>query len=190
MRIIQAIAIIVGLLAGVFLIGGQLLPGRVEISRSGELCHAPERIHEALSTPDQISQWALFSREADLPVEHGDGPGSGGWVRWSGNEDEQITWKIRNSDPPHSVDYHINLDDELAVSARGTIETVEGADSRLRMTLILQPESISGRWGLMLIRWIPSDDDFKSLLDEEIGHLRTFLAESAGPCEPAGTAAT
>lgn len=187
MRILQAIGILVALVAGVFLIGGQFLPGHVEISRSEELCHSPERTFEALSHPSEIAEWALFTREADLPVSHSDQSGPGGWVRWSGDEGETIEWKIHDSSPVRSVDYRINLNDQIVVRANGRTEELNDGHTRLRMTLILEPGSISGRWGMMLMHWIPGDDDFQSLLVEEIEGLRSYLVDQAGECEAGST---
>lgn len=182
MRILHVIAVLVGLAAGVFFIGAQFLPAQMEISRNGELCHSQTRVFEALETPEQIAGWSLFTVDADLPVTHADNAGPGGWVRWSGDEEETIEWRIVNSDPPRAIEYAVNLDDDLAVSAAGLVGKSSDGNVELRMSLTIAPETTLGRWGMLLMSWSPGGDSIRDALEQEIGNLRDFLAAEAGEC--------
>lgn len=182
MRVLHVIAILVGVIAGIFFIGAQFLPAQMEISRNGELCHSRTRVFEALETPEQIAGWSLFTVDADLPVTHADNIGPGGWVRWSGDEDETIEWRIVGSNPPRDIDYIINLDDEFTVSASGRVDTRGDGNVDLRMSLTMEPETTLGRWGMLLMSWAPGGDSVGDALEKEIGNLQDFLAAQAGDC--------
>lgn len=182
MRVLHVIAILVGVIAGVFFIGAQFLPAQMEISRNGEFCHSQERVFEALETPEQIAGWSLFTVDADLPVTHADDPGPGGWVRWTGNEGEVIEWRIVDSDPPRAIEYAINLDDEFIVSAAGQVDKPDRENVDLRMSLTMEPETTLGRWGMLLMSWAPGGDSVGDALEQEIGNLRDFLAAQTGDC--------
>lgn len=182
MKVLHVIAILVGVVAGIFFIGAQFLPAQMEISRNGEFCHSRARVFEALETPEQIAGWSMFTAKANLPVTHAETAGPGGWVRWSGDEGEVIEWRIVDSDPPHGIDYAINFDDEFAVSAAGRIEASDGGDLNLRMSLNIEPESTLGRWGMLLVSWAPGGDSVGDALDEEITNLKEYLESVAGAC--------
>lgn len=186
MRIIQAIAILVGVLAGVFLLGGQLLPSKMVVERNGELCHAPEAVYQALSTPARIARWSLFSRKADIPVTHSDTAGEGGWVRWTGNEGDVVEWRIESAEPDEAVEYRIDLDREMTVSASGRLEILADDRTRLTMSLGIEPQTIAGRWGMMLMVWLPGGQSLKDVLGEEIKNLRDYLGETEGECAAQG----
>jgi uncharacterized protein YndB with AHSA1/START domain len=186
MRVLHVIAVLIGLVAGVFFIGAQFLPAQMEISRNGELCHSRARVFEALETPEQIAGWSLFTVDANLPVTHAENTGPGGWVRWSGDEGEVIEWRIVDSEPPRGIEYAINLDDEFAVSAAGRVRRADDGNVDLRMSLTMEPETTLGRWGMLLMSWAPGGDSLGSVgdaLEKEIGNLRDFLAAEAGACD-------
>lgn len=182
MKVLHVIAILVGVVAGIFFIGAQFLPSQMEISRESELCHSQDRVFEALETPEQIAGWSLFTVDADLPVTHADDTGPGGWVRWSGDEGEVIEWRISDSDPPRDIEYAINLDDEFAVSAAGRVRRADDETANLRMSLTMEPETTLGRWGMLFMSWSPGGDSVGDALEQEIGNLRDFLAAEAGEC--------
>ncbi len=183
MRILHVIAVLVGLVAGVFFIGAQFLPSKMTISRAGEFCHSQERVFEALETPEQIAGWSMFTAKANLPVTHAETAGPGGWVRWSGDEGEVIEWRIVDSEPPHGIDYAINFDDEFAVTAAGRVGKRDGENVNLRMSLNIEPESTLGRWGMLLAAWAPGGDSAGDALDQEIANLKDFLRDEAGECD-------
>lgn len=181
MKVVHGIGIVIALLAGVVLIGGQLLPGKLEISREEHICHPPARVFEALSTPGQIARWSLFTREAEIPVTHGGAAGPGGWVSWKGDDSDSIEWRIEETDPPRTVEYVINLDDSVDVYASGNVRESEDS-AEIRMTLRMEPETIFGRWGMMLMVWLPGNQSLSDVLQVSIGHLQSYLAEEYGKC--------
>lgn len=182
MRVLHVIAVIIGVVAGIFFIGAQFLPGEMVISRDADFCHPRSRIFEALETPEQIAGWSMFTVDADLPATHAENAGPGGWVRWTGSEGEVIEWRIIDSDPPHRIGYAINFDDEFAVAAAGQLENPNGDNVDLRMSLTIEPESTVGRWGMLLMSWAPGGDSVGDALEKEIGNLRDYLAAEAGEC--------
>lgn len=184
MRVLHVIAVLVGVVAGIFFIGAQFLPGEMVISRNANFCHPRARVFEALETPEQIAGWSMFTVDAKLPVTHADDTGPGGWVRWTGSEGEVIEWRIIDTDPPRRIGYAINFDDEFAVAAAGELETQEVDNVDLRMSLTIEPESIAGRWGMLLMSWAPGGDSVGDALEKEIGNLRDYLVAEAGECGP------
>lgn len=183
MRIVYAIGILVALVAGVFLVGGQFLPDKLVISRSGDFCHSPKQIYRVMTTPQEIAEWSLFSREAKIPVTYSDTGGTGGWVKWTADDGDSIELRISRADTAEAVDYAVNLGDTIKVATEARIAPPVEGNAKVRLDLHIQPESISGRWGMMLAFWAPGGQSFADLLDEEIRGLQAHLAEQLGQCK-------
>lgn len=186
MRVVQVIAVLVGLVAGIFFIGGLLLPTKLQIIKRGELCAPPARVFEALDTPAQIAKWSLFTREAKLPATSSDGSGAGGWVRWTSDDGKTIEWNITGQVPGREVDYAIHLGDGPVVMASGRVRATDGGRSSLALDMTLEPTSLAGRWGMMLIKWMPGTRSYGTMLAGEIGGLKSFLGESPDCAGDAG----
>lgn len=184
MRIIQAIAILVGLLAGVFLVGGQLLPEKLVFVGSGEFCRTQSRVYEALSTPAQIARWSLFTREAGLPSTHSETGGTDGWVRWTGDGDDGdvIEWRITNVVPSRSVSYVIDLDGDMTVPASAELEPLPDDGTRLRLSITIESDSIGGRWGMNVLSWLPGSESLGDVVDRELQNISAFFEETGGAC--------
>lgn len=185
MKIVQAIAVIVAILAGVFLLGGQLLPSKLVFVRHGELCHGPTPVREALETPSMIAAWSLFTREAELPVSHGGGPGPGGWVRWTGDDGDRIELQIDQPGDAGDVAYVLDLNGRMTIPAGARLEPVDGDGTSLRLSMTVEPETIGGRWSMMAMHWMPGEESLGDVLAQEIDGLREYLAETRGEC-PSG----
>jgi carbon monoxide dehydrogenase subunit G len=159
MGFVRIAAVVMGILVGLFILGGLLLPGEIRVARSIEIDAPPEQVFPLVNDLDAFNRWSPWATLDSETRYELTGPESGVGARlsWSSDNPEvgSGSQEIVRSLPPEQVS--LRLDFGAGGSAEASFD-LESTDNGTKVTWSFGYEigyDLIGRYvGLVLDRLV------------------------------------
>lgn len=126
MKIIRNLTIAMGILFGVFILIGLMLPGSMQVQRSIEIEAPPARVFPLVNNLREFNRWAPWSARGQQARFDYSGPASGVGARMSWRNDEAGSQggsqQVVGSNPPHQVEFSVEFGPQGAATAAIELE--------------------------------------------------------------------
>lgn len=113
MRLLKRLALALGGLVALFLLGGLFLPSTWQTERSADIEATPEVLLPLIDTPKRWMEWAPWNMERypGMSVQYeGEERGTGARWNWTGEDSGKGSMTIRKSDPS-GVEFELQFED-------------------------------------------------------------------------------
>ncbi|MCP1727710.1 hypothetical protein J2T60_001710 [Natronospira proteinivora] len=177
-KALATVAVVIMVLAGLFLIVGAVLPDSRVGEAMEESCHPLERVYPSFREPEALAAW-FFPDSMDEVSILDDG------VRWRDGE-RWLRVDVTDSRMESFVHYEVAQEGRFSMPVKVRMQALENGGSRLDIRADASAETVFGRWFLVLpdlLQWLglPNqnlDEAMKRISDQALEHLDNDY----GPC--------
>ena len=135
MKALKWTLVVVGVLVGVLLLGGLLMPSAYRVERTATIFAPPAKIYPLIASPRAWTTWTVWNqREPNMKTAFS-GPESGKGAKWDWEgKDGKGAMEFTDAEPDKSIRYRLTFVDMGMVSTGALTLAPEGDSTRLSWT--------------------------------------------------------
>lgn len=165
--------LLVGLVAVTF-----VLPTSVSSTGEADVCAAPAEAFEAFNDLERVGEWSSLFRSVSADEKMIAGPrGEQATLRVEDSRERWLQLTITESEADARLRYRLTSHEGFNAGVAVAVDAA-GAGSRLQLTIDKSFDSLWSRWAIIFIHGA-----LEELIEEELGHVREHLRDTAPGCE-------
>ena len=136
-RLIKVALAVVGVLAGVLVGGGLMLPSTFTVTRSADIAAPPDEVYALVASPREWNRWAVWhQRDPGMKIDY-TGPASGAGAGWSWKSASEGDGRMSftEAEPGRRIAYELFFPDFGTTSTGALVLAPEGSGTKISWSI-------------------------------------------------------